>query len=101
MKSPETLARLEDQLALRKLLNSWDPIGLIELGSPGDEYQCLVGDVFRELRQGRDQKKIVSFLVRHFPEHFGVRVERKQIREWVRRILTWWETEAKSKGLKW
>ena len=57
---------------LRKRLNKWDPIGLIAMGCPDDEYDCLVGHVMVMLVKDAQPQDLTEFLLRHIPEHFGV-----------------------------
>ena len=57
---------------LRGAVNDWDPIGLIELGSPEDEYECLVGPLMRMLEKDSCPEEIASYLTKHIPDHFGV-----------------------------
>ena len=100
MKSPETLSRLRDQIDLRKLITAWDPVGLMACGCPEDEYDCLETEVLKRLRRGEGRKKLVEFLVCHFPRHFGVRVSKGKTREGVKQIVLWWENDAESTNLK-
>jgi hypothetical protein len=37
---------------LRDLVIAWKPNGLIAIGSPRDEYDCLLGPLMRDLEQG-------------------------------------------------
>ena len=56
----------------RDAVNDWDPIGLIELGAPKDEYECLVGPLMRMLENENSRTEIGSYLKQHIPDHFGV-----------------------------
>jgi len=57
---------------LRELVNAWDPIGVIGIGAPLDEYDCLIGPLLRMLESGESDKAIVAYLHREGTEHFGV-----------------------------
>jgi hypothetical protein len=59
---------------LQTRLNSWDPLGLIEMGAPIDEYDCVLGPLMRRLESGDDPVSIAAFLDQEFVEHFGERV---------------------------
>jgi hypothetical protein len=68
-----TAAALKQRFAeLRDLVNEWDPIGLIELGAPRDEYDCLVGPILRHLEANNSVHEIAAFLDRQMVDHFGV-----------------------------
>ena len=60
---------------LRALVNTWDPIGLIEAGAPEDEYECIVGPLMRMLEERTSQAKMIDFLSKEFDEHFGTPVD--------------------------
>jgi hypothetical protein len=57
---------------LLSLVNEWDPIGLLALGAPRDEYDCLVGPLLTRLDRGDAAATIETWLSRHIPDHFGV-----------------------------
>ena len=57
---------------LRALVNIWDPIGLIALGLPEDEYDCIVGPVLRLLESHKSRHEIASYLDCEMSEHFGL-----------------------------
>jgi len=70
---PLTAPALKKRYAdLRSLVAEWDPLGLIDAGSPQDEYDCLVGPVFRRLEDGESPERIAAYLDAHIPEHFGL-----------------------------
>lgn len=56
---------------LRDAVNDWDPVGLIEIGAPEDEYECLVGPLMRMLEAGCSREEIADYLNQHVPDHFG------------------------------
>jgi hypothetical protein len=56
---------------LRELVNSWDPVGLIEAGLPEDEYDCVVGPILRRLEERQNAAAIAAFLDSEFCDHFG------------------------------
>jgi hypothetical protein len=56
---------------MTEMVNAWDPVGLLEMGAPPDEYDCVVGDVLRALERGDSPERLAGFLVTHIGEHFG------------------------------
>jgi hypothetical protein len=59
-------------LALRELLNTWDPIGIVPDGGPLDEYDCLVGPMLGRSERGADARELAEFLRRELDDHFGL-----------------------------
>ena len=57
---------------LRVLMTEWDPLGVVPLGAPADEYDCLVGPLMRLLEQDASAEELSAFLEREFSEHFGM-----------------------------
>jgi hypothetical protein len=57
---------------MTEMVNGWDPIGLIEMGAPLDEYDCVVGDVMRALERKDSPEQLATFLAAHIAEHFGL-----------------------------
>jgi hypothetical protein len=74
---------------LRAQVNAWDPIGLIGMGSPPDEYECIVGPLMRYLESGAPAEEIQTFLSREFAEHFSVPVTESTITEFVATARVW------------
>ena len=57
---------------LQALFNEWDPVGLLKLGAPSDEYECLVGPTLSRLAQRVSASELASWLSAHIADHFGV-----------------------------
>jgi hypothetical protein len=75
---------------LRLLVNEWDPVGLIDLGAPGDEYDCLLGPVLTALVAGPSVDEIANVLREHLDGHFGVEVARADCRSFAVAAVAWW-----------
>lgn len=58
--------------ALRELLNGWDPIGVIEDGTPDDEYDCLIAPILDRLERGAEPPELAAFLRVELEDHFGL-----------------------------
>jgi hypothetical protein len=56
---------------LEKIVNEWDPVGLISGGAPEDEYDCLTTQILFLLREGKDTIEIQKFIIEELDEHFG------------------------------
>ncbi|NJC87409.1 MAG: hypothetical protein FIB02_02585 [Desulfuromonas sp.] len=61
---------------LLDLINQWDPIGLIALGCPDDEYECLAVEIMQMLDAGATAQHLAAEMAIHLPEHFGATVKR-------------------------
>ncbi len=56
---------------LEKIVNEWDPVGLINGGAPEDEYDCLTTQILFLLHEGKDTGEIQTFIIEELDEHFG------------------------------
>ena len=66
--------RRDNREYLRELYRrivAWDPIGLIALGAPNDEYDCLIASVVSGLREGLAPHELARVLRDRIVEHFG------------------------------
>lgn len=86
--------RRDDREYLRELsrrIVGWDPIGLIALDAPSDEYECLIAPVVSGLREGLAPRQLAQVLRDRIVEHFGVEpsgIDRfaVEITEWHRAV---------------
>ena len=83
---------------LRETVNNWDPVGLIELGAPEDEYECLVGQLMSLLELDTQPTGIADFLNYEIPHHFGVFLT-KDANEFAARISRWFTEDRKAKEI--
>ncbi|MCI0573967.1 MAG: hypothetical protein L0Y66_24810 [Myxococcaceae bacterium] len=74
---------------LQDMVVEWDPLGLIAMGSPRDEYDCLVGQLLRRLQEQEPTSAIVDYLCGEFADHFGLTVERSSIEGFVKKASDW------------
>jgi hypothetical protein len=74
----------------RLLLNDWDPVGLIGLGAPEDEYECLVGPVLARLAAGQDVDQIANFLRQQLDGHFGANDVAADCGHFAHTATAWW-----------
>jgi hypothetical protein len=80
-----TLSARRDEL--RRLINAWDPIGLLTLGAPSDEYECLVDGILSRLQRNGSAAELAAFLDRHLADHFGVEFIPGVSAEFVARLM--------------
>lgn len=57
---------------LRDLLNDWDPIGVMSLGAPADEYDCMIPHLLVLIERRADADQFAAYLTREMTEHFGL-----------------------------
>ncbi len=67
--------------ALRTLVNAWDPVKLLSLGAPEDEYDCFVNGLYSLLKEGATRKRLSAFIQCELSEHFHVVVDQERIGE--------------------
>ncbi len=67
---------------VRALVWDWDPVGLASLGSPPDEYDCLVGPIASALVRGVP-RDLATQLRTEISEHFGVQAPATTARFWL------------------
>ena len=79
---------------LRNAVNAWDPEGLIGIGAPEDEYECLVGPLMRMLEKGSDPEEIANYLNQHLPDHFGGS-KPKESQRFAKGIVEWFSAHWK------
>ena len=72
---------------LRKLINEWDPLGVISFGAPADEYDCMSGPLLRRLEEHATVEDIAEYLTAELRDHFGVTISDAGV--FARRVVSW------------
>ncbi len=57
---------------LEDLIDAWDPAGLLQIGAPKDEYECLVAPILSHLKRGDDPVQLATWLQSYIADHFEV-----------------------------
>ena len=57
--------------AVERAINEADPIGLLELGAPSDEYAPEIGTIIPRLVNARDVDEVTAVLHEEFVRWFG------------------------------
>jgi hypothetical protein len=60
-----------DFAALTKLVNSFDPCGLIEGGAPPDEYDCLTEKLISSVYNKKTRQEMKELILHEIEHHFG------------------------------
>jgi hypothetical protein len=78
---------------LHRRVGVWDPIGLLALGAPEDEYDCMLGPLVSGLRDGLTPSQLAQLLRDQFAGHFG---EEPSNSEQFAAQITDWRRSARS-----
>ena len=62
---------------LAKLVNSFDPCGLIKGGAPSDEYDCLTEQILSSIYNKKSTQEIKELIIHKVNCHFEMPVEEK------------------------
>ncbi len=81
---------------LLELVNEWDPAGLLAVGAPGDEYECLAGPLLSRLVHGATSSELAGWLNSHVAEHFGVVPADPQ--PFVQKAQAWYQSRSQMPG---
>lgn len=78
------------QSRIRELLWEWDFLHIkTDRSFADDEYDCLVGPLYRRLVEGVDSVAITGYLERELVDHFGLSPP-PSAQSFVARLLAWW-----------
>lgn len=66
-----------DFATLTKLVNSFDPCGLIEGGAPSDEYNCFTEQILSSVYKKKSRQEIKELIIHEVDHHFEMRVDKK------------------------
>ena len=56
---------------LRDMVNAWDPVGLMAIGAPPDEYEDIVSEVLRALERRESAQQLAASLTGYIPAQYG------------------------------
>ena len=76
---------------LNDLLCEWDPIGVMSVGAPRDEYGCLIGPLLTLLQSGGTATDIQSYLRKEIVDHFGLSPEHYDFLAVAKRLRAWFD----------
>ena len=88
-RDPQKKRRLKEFRAaereIRALLNEWDVIP----GSPADEYDCLIPQLYALSTRGASSEEIEAFLAGELERHFGLEPDAVREGELAARLVAW------------
>ena len=59
---------------VQKLINDFDPCGLIQSGAPYDEYDCLTNHLVGMTIKGTTIEELKTLITTEMTDHFGVEI---------------------------
>jgi len=65
----------KDFTTVSKLVNEFDPCGLIAGGAPSDEYDCLTQQLLSFIYDKKSEQEIKALIIHEVDHHFGTPVE--------------------------
>ena len=57
---------------MRPLLMEWDPIGVADIPSAADEYDCMIPPLLHRLFKGTDTRSLAAWISHERSSHFGI-----------------------------
>ena len=60
-----------DFATLTGFVNSFDPCGLISLGAPPDEYDCLTQQLLSSIYHNKTRQEMKALILHEIEHHFG------------------------------
>jgi hypothetical protein len=80
----------QKQRGLQRLLNEWDPIGVMSGGeTPSDEYDCLFG-VLGQLHNGASRDQLTEYLREQLLHHFGLNPNESRPEQFASDLFVWY-----------
>lgn len=67
-----------EYLAVRDLINEFDPCARIGHGAPVDEYDCLTNPILHALNDHKSLDEIKSLILTELEKHFGISVPHRE-----------------------
>ncbi|HEX7415398.1 MAG TPA: hypothetical protein VF411_15250 [Bacteroidia bacterium] len=60
-----------DIVIVKRLVNEFDPCGLIYGGAPDDEYDCLIQRILSRIYSKTPKQEISTYVLHEVDDHFG------------------------------
>jgi hypothetical protein len=81
---------------LRLMLLRWDPIGVADDLAAADEYDCMIGPLFRLLNSAATTDEITTWLASELNEHFGLAAVPSSDQRFAIELQRWWTAGAEA-----
>jgi hypothetical protein len=75
-----------------EILRRHDPLGLIAMGAPEDEYDCVATGVVIELMSEREPA-LHHWIEGHFDEHFGMSADQQAVAAAAQEFRSLWRSD--------
>jgi hypothetical protein len=83
------------KLRLRRLVNEWDPAGILSAGAPDDEYDCVTDPLLSLLSRSVSRSEIEHWLGQKVTDHFGLEISNDEISAFVEKLIPWYQEAVK------
>jgi hypothetical protein len=80
---------------LREIINKNDPIGLISMGAPEDEYEAEVKTIIVQLDRIKNKEETLDLIYSEFEKWFGNAGKKENFRKMASEINMWLEKNKK------
>ena len=67
--------------SIKRIIDSWDPIGLLALGCPEDEYSPEIREIEKRSASAKGEVELAQIIRTVFTEYFGEDVFRRSLDE--------------------
>lgn len=79
---------------LRRLLNQWDFIGVVDPDTNADEYDCMIAPLLTLLTSGADTRQVQQFLDDEIAGHVGMSPSQLKIGAMAERLSALWRSDT-------
>ena len=80
---------------LTKIINEWDPYGLLDGGAPSDEFAHEVSKILTELKKATSVDEVAQIVANVFTENFGEEFLIKDCENVSKEIFVWYQNVGK------
>jgi hypothetical protein len=76
---------------MRPLLMAWDPIGVADIPSAADEYDCMIPPLLHRLSEGADARSLATWISHERSSHFSLDPDEAGDMRLAVSLAAWWE----------
>jgi hypothetical protein len=76
---------------MRPLLMAWDPIGVADIPSAADEYDCMIPALLHRLFKSADARSLATWISHERSSHFSLSPDEAGDMRLAVSLAAWWE----------